>query len=193
MDVDQEFCHLCQQAAILPLRVFRSGIILNQKHQSQTKWCDNCRHDHACRIPGWPVLNATSACDVSPKDWLFSANGPCCASGNEPNDLATWITSMCNGTWREQFSYYDGMAKIDWEDYEVPYNYTVSPKNTNSQLNPEPTCPRPSHYFGIFVAENIASLLGCCSPTQFAPFFGFEEVKKKTRSSYLSLASSPLC
>jgi hypothetical protein len=72
---------------------------------------------------------------------------------------------MCNGTWREQFSYYDGMAKIDWEDYEVPYNYTVSPKNTTSQVIPQPTCPRPSRYFAIFIAENVASLLAAAAYT----------------------------
>jgi hypothetical protein len=93
------------QSACFPLwRIF------NQEYQQP--WCETCPGDVACRISGWPVLNATTACNMSPNVWLFG-NG-CCTNGNEPLDLSTWVQTICNTTWRDQFEYYDGMAQQDW-------------------------------------------------------------------------------
>lgn len=84
--------------------------MLHQEYQQP--WCETCPDDVACRISGWPILNATTACNMSPNVWL-SRNG-CCTNSNEPSDLSTWVETMCNGTWRDQFKRYDGMAQPDW-------------------------------------------------------------------------------
>jgi hypothetical protein len=133
--------------------------ILNKEHQAENNWCDKCRHDRACRIPGWPVLNATSACNRSPGAWIFGPNGSCCGEDTGPIDLSSWITKICNGTYRDQFASYDGMAKIDWEDYIAPYNYSVRPVNSTQLTLPTPKCPSTPRYFGLFVAENLVLLL----------------------------------
>lgn len=59
-----------------------------QNQWQDKKWCDTCGDDTACRISGWPVLNASATCDTNPGTWLFSAQGDCCASGDEAMQLA---------------------------------------------------------------------------------------------------------
>lgn len=94
--------------------------------QWQRDWCATCPDDIACRIPGWPILNATAACAVIPHNWVFSTSGQCCVSDDEPFQLAAWIGSFCNGSqWRAPFDYYGGMAKEDWEEWIEPWNWTV--------------------------------------------------------------------
>jgi hypothetical protein len=125
--------------------------------QYQQDWCENCKNDVACRIPGWPVLNATAVCDISPHTWLFGAQGNCCSSGNDPFELAKWIGSFCNGSdWRTFFSKYGWMAEQDWAEYILPWNYTVAPQGVNShnqQLVPE--CSKTPWYLGVFFLENM--------------------------------------
>ncbi|RYP69576.1 hypothetical protein DL771_006013 [Monosporascus sp. 5C6A] len=70
----------------------------------QPDWCVPvsalCARDAACRIPGWPILNATEVCSVSLDEWLFSLTAGCCAMGDEPFALADWIGSLCSSrTW----------------------------------------------------------------------------------------------
>jgi hypothetical protein len=99
----------------------------------QDDWCSACGGDIACRIPGWPILNSTAACDVSPSQWLFSAAGPCCATGEEPFQLAEWIGGLCNGSqWRTPFESYGGMAQSDWAEWIEPWNWTVRRENTST-------------------------------------------------------------
>ena len=97
--------------------------------QYQQDWCAGCPDDIACRIPGWPVLNATAACAVVPHEYLFSsatANEACCIADDEPFRLADWVGAMCNGSeWRAPFAYYGGMAREDWEQWIEAWNWTV--------------------------------------------------------------------
>ncbi|KAL5326461.1 hypothetical protein ACEPPN_004146 [Leptodophora sp. 'Broadleaf-Isolate-01'] len=131
--------------------------ILNKKWQSENDWCSHCSDDRACRNPGWPVFNATSACDVSPNAWLFG-NGGCCIEGDEPASLAKWIETTCNESWRTQFEYFDGQAKRDWIDYLFAWNWTVSANNIKDG-DDHPRCSAKPLYLGLFVIENIVFLL----------------------------------
>jgi len=65
---------------------------------------------------------------------------------------------MCNGSeWRESFDYYGGMAMLDWEEWLLPWNWTVRPENTTAVKLPK--CPgRPLALLG-FAAENFIFLL----------------------------------
>src|ERR1700759_5666629 len=75
--------------------------------------------------------------------------------------VAGQATQLCDDSkdgWRKSFPDYDGMAKIDWEDYLVPYNWRIRVENTTTEQFAPPTCTRPSHYFGVFVAENLLLL-----------------------------------
>jgi hypothetical protein len=125
--------------------------------QYQQDWCNDCKHDIACRIPEWPVMNATAVCDVSPHTWLFDASGTCCNSGNDPFELANWVGSLCNGSdWRSSFSEYGWMAQQDWAEYLLPWNDTVAPQGVDShnrQLIPE--CSKTPWYLGVFFLENV--------------------------------------
>ena len=99
----------------------------------QQDWCESCHGDIACRIDGWPILNMTEACNVSPGDWIFAGNGGCCSSSDEPFQIAKWIQTLCNGSeWRTPFSYYGGMAKEDWAEWIEPWNWTLRPQNTST-------------------------------------------------------------
>jgi hypothetical protein len=133
--------------------------ITNQEHQKENQWCDKCGKDRACRIPQWPVLNATSVCNSSPGVWIFGPNGECCSSGSQPRDLVNWVIQLCDDKWRDQFAYFDGMARVDWEQWEMPYNWTVRAVNTTERIVLQPTCPRPSKYFGSFVAQHLVYIL----------------------------------
>lgn len=125
--------------------------ILNEEYQQD--WCSTCSRDVACRISGWPILNATAACNISPNAWLFG-NGGCCINGSEPSNLASWIETICNNTWRTQFDFYDGMAQQDWEQYELPWNWTVEP-----DIMPQPTCTNKELYLGLFAIENTVFVI----------------------------------
>ena len=105
-------------------------------------WCESCHRDIACRIGGWPILNMTEACNVSPGDWIFSGNNSCCSSGDEPFQIANWIQTLCNGSeWRAPFTYYGGMAKEDWEEWIEAWNWTLRPQNTSSHnVTTQPNC-----------------------------------------------------
>ncbi|KAH7360995.1 hypothetical protein BKA65DRAFT_494416 [Rhexocercosporidium sp. MPI-PUGE-AT-0058] len=131
--------------------------LLNKKWQSENDWCSHCPDDRACRNPDWPVLNATSSCDASPNIWLFG-NGGCCTEGDEPANLAKWIEATCNESWRTQFEYFDGQAKLDWIDYLFAWNWTVSARNLRDG-DEQPTCSAKPLYLGLFVIENIVFLL----------------------------------
>jgi len=96
-------------------------------------------------------MNATTACDASPNTFLFS--GGCCASNSEPADLAKWIETLCNQTWRVQFEDFDRMAQRDWAEWILPWNWTVRSDHTV-----QPTCSPIPRYLGLFVAENAVFL-----------------------------------
>jgi hypothetical protein len=134
--------------------------LFNKEYQQP--WCSNCTKDVACRISGWPILNATAFCDITPETdtWLFGNQGSCCATGNQSYELARWVGQMCNGSeWRRPFDYYGGMAMLDWEEWLLPWNWTVRPENTTAVKLPHASCPgTPLALFGFF-AENILYLI----------------------------------
>ena len=115
-------------------------------------WCSDCGSDVACRISGWPVLNATTLCQTSPNHILFGEEG-CCVQGDEPFQLAKWTGSLCNGTeWREQFEICGGMACLDWREWIMPWNWTVQ----NTFLSPDQqVCKAPSKYLAIYAGEHF--------------------------------------
>lgn len=127
--------------------------IINDRFQKD--WCDLSPNDIACRIPGWPILNSTSICDLVPNEWIFGVSGQCCIANDEPFDFANWIGDMCNGQWKEPFTIYGGMAKEDWQEWIVPWNWTVRPENTASEAIDSSRCPSASQELGLFAAENI--------------------------------------
>ncbi|KAK0100417.1 hypothetical protein ONS95_008365 [Cadophora gregata] len=131
--------------------------ILNQKWQKENDWCSKCPKDRACRISGWPIFNATAACDFSPNTWLFG-NGGCCINENEPASLAKWIETTCNESWRSKYTKFDGQAKRDWVEYLFAWNWTVRAENI-SERNVRPTCSAKPWYLGLFVIENVIFLL----------------------------------
>ena len=126
----------------------------------QPDWCASCSSDIACRIPGWPVLNATAACAVTPHEWLFTTGGSgCCTSDDEPVELAHWIGTMCNGSeWRQPFAYYGGMAREDWEEWILPWNWTLTAKNSSKIDVPEPKCPGFNSIGKTFMTDNLVRL-----------------------------------
>lgn len=85
-------------------------------------------------------------------------NGGCCIGKDEPASLAKWIETTCNETWRISFKYYDGQAKEDWQEYLLPWNWTVSANNDTDQIV-EPYCPNKPLYLGLFAIENIVFLI----------------------------------
>ncbi|KAH6677328.1 hypothetical protein B0J14DRAFT_636039 [Halenospora varia] len=102
-------------------------------------------------------------CEVVPHDWLFYVDGDCCMSDDEPFELADWVGSMCNKTeWREQFTYYDGMAQEDWQEWIEPWNWTVQTRNTSADIqkpSDRVTCQAPSRFLGLFFLDNASSVL----------------------------------
>ncbi|PVH82254.1 hypothetical protein DL98DRAFT_653314 [Cadophora sp. DSE1049] len=136
---------------------FRIWTILNKKWQEENDWCSRCPDDRACRNSGWPVFNATAACDFSPNTWIFG-NGECCIEGNGPASLAKWIETTCNETWRTQYTKFDGQAKRDWMEYLFAWNWTVRVDNL-TESDVQPTCSAKPLYLGLFVIENVVFLL----------------------------------
>ena len=101
-------------------------------------------------------------CEFDPHDWIFYTNGSCCASNNEPFEIAEWIGDMCNGTWRSLFDYYGGMARLDWEEWIEPWNWTVRAESpTTSKLPPlePPDCPTSALKLGLLLLENLVTAL----------------------------------
>jgi hypothetical protein len=126
----------------------------------QEDYCAHCSGDLACRLPGWPVLNATAACDTSPDRWLFSGTGNCCVNTEqEPFALADWISTICNASepWRAPFAYYGGMAMEDWEEYIEPWNWTLG-LNYTDRSTPPVSCTSAVDLFVVFFQENATSL-----------------------------------
>jgi hypothetical protein len=119
-------------------------------------WCSNCASDLACRIQGWPVMNATMLCQSTPNQILFGNEG-CCTQGNEPFELASWTGTLCNGSeWRTQFDTCGGMACLDWREWIMPWNWTVQ----NTHLRPDQhVCKPPSRYLAIYAIEHLCWLV----------------------------------
>ena len=134
--------------------------LISDKYQQD--WCSSCTQDVACRISGWPILNASALCDTAPNTWIFGTTGSCCTTGNEPFELAEWIGTMCNGSeWRKPFEYYGGMAQLDWEEWLLPWNWTVRAENASTifvQVQPS-HCSRTPLALLAFAAENILFLI----------------------------------
>lgn len=124
----------------------------DQRHN----WCLACNSDTACRIGGWPVLNATGLCQAAPNQILFGEES-CCVQGEEPFQLAEWTRMLCNGSeWRQQFDICGGMACLDWQEWIMPWNWTVQ----NNTLPPdEQNCTAPSKYLAIYAGEHFFWLL----------------------------------
>jgi hypothetical protein len=136
------------------------------ENQFQSDWCSSCKGDIACRIPGWPILNATNACKTIPHNWIFYVDDNCCTAGNQPFELASWIGNMCNQSqWREPFRPYGGMAQEDWEEWIVPWNWTVRPEKSTlnsssiSKTTKQSECQRTSLYLGLFALDNFAVVI----------------------------------
>jgi hypothetical protein len=126
----------------------------------QQPWCANCTNDIACRIPGWPILNASAVCDITPNTWILGTQGSCCATGNQSFELAQWVDKMCNGSeWRTPFNYYGGMAMLDWEEWLLPWNWTVRAENTSTVTVAPSQCSQTPHALLAFAGENILFLL----------------------------------
>ena len=135
------------------------------KSESTQDWCASCPGDIACRIHGWPILNATAACQLRPNDWLFYTNGECCTNGNEPFELAEWVNTLCNGSeWRIPFHFYGGMAMEDWEEWIEPFNWTVrvedsTVESSSNQILEPANCQHASLYLGLFALENFGIVI----------------------------------
>lgn len=125
----------------------------------QPEWCRKSPKDIACRIPGWPVLNATAICDLVPDTWIFFTNGECCTNSEEPFEIAKWIGDMCDGEWKTPFGPYGGMAKEDWKEWTLPMNWTVRPENGTTGIATPASCPTASQQLGVFAAVEILLLL----------------------------------
>ena len=69
------------------------------------------------------------------------------------------MESMCNGSYLSLFSDYNDMARVDWEQYLLPWNWTVQALNSTGVIVHQPTCPKTPHYLGSFVIENLFFLL----------------------------------
>lgn len=124
--------------------------------ENEHGWCSGCKSDVACRIPGWPVMNATALCQSAPNQVLFG-DGGCCNQGNEPFELAQWTGAFCNGSeWRQQFERCGGMACLDWREWIMPWNWTV--QNTTLQEN-EQDCKAPHRYLAVYAYEHISWLV----------------------------------
>jgi hypothetical protein len=96
----------------------------------------------------------------------------------EAVDLADWITTLCNGTWQDQFNFYGHQAQEDWWQWMLPWNWTVQFDNTTNQTErgpfrtnssiqfndttrrpaENPSCPGPK-YFVLFAVENVIFFL----------------------------------
>lgn len=96
--------------------------LINEQHQSSHSWCDYCHDSPACRIPGWPVLNVLAFCDSVSLLELGNTSTRCCSSIAETAEFRDWIDTLCDGSWKSQFSYYGGMAARDWEEWILPWN-----------------------------------------------------------------------
>lgn len=109
--------------------------ILRPWWQKENEWCKSCASDKACWLTGWPVLNATHVCNLSPNVSLFANTATCCSAGNEPVELADFIGSMCNeNQWRNRwFADTYGMALPDWLQHIRTINITVrNPKKNET-------------------------------------------------------------
>jgi hypothetical protein len=124
----------------------------DQKHA----WCSECGSDLACRIPQWPVMNATKFCQNTPNQVLFGEEG-CCSQGEDPFQLAKWTATLCNGSeWREQFEMCGGMACLDWREWIMPWNWTVQ---NNILPQDQQICKAPSNYLTVYAVEHIGWLI----------------------------------
>jgi len=68
--------------------------------------------------------------------------------------LSSWIETLCNGSYRSLFTFWDGQAQPDWAQYILPDNHTVAPDNTI-----QAKCPNKSWYLGLFGIENVVFLI----------------------------------
>lgn len=126
----------------------------------QQDWCSDCTHDVACRTRGWPTLNASALCDITPNKWIFGSDGTCCAAGNQAFELAAWLGSMCNDSeWRIPFKHYGGSARLDWEEWILPWNWTVRVEDTTTRTYPLRECPKTYLSILAVFSENIIFLL----------------------------------
>lgn len=125
-------------------------------------WCQSCGSDTACRIPEWPILNATATCDTKPGKLLFGTQGECCASADDGTKLAQWVGSLCSNAseWRNNFNRSGGMAMADWKEWLLPWNETVSPQDVDPLAEKQPPgCSKTPFYLGVFFIENLIYLL----------------------------------
>ncbi|KAF2462563.1 uncharacterized protein BDR25DRAFT_127717 [Lindgomyces ingoldianus] len=143
------------------------------KHAS-LDWCasPSCQDDKACRTHGWPIINSTRLCQSQPDDWMY-ISGECCASGNEPFDIARWIKRHCTQEWRANFTYFGGMARDDWLEYILPWNWTIHYDDSTGGVRRTPKCHRPSYYLKLFALESLAIFLALISIPYIQLFFHY--------------------
>lgn len=105
-------------------------------------------------------MNATNLCQMIPNQFLFGEKG-CCIRNNEAFQLAEWTGMLCNGSeWSHQFSICDGMACLDWQEWILPWNWTVQ---NNTLPSDQQKCKAPSLYLGVYAIEHIIWLLATFS------------------------------
>jgi len=123
-------------------------------------WCksQSCQKDLACRTHGWPIINAAQLCQSVPEDWMYLSRD-CCASNNEPSDIARWIKKLCTQEWRDEFIDYGGMARDDWIEWILPWNWTVRYDNTTGEVKKPPKCSCPLTYLLLFAVESGTILM----------------------------------
>ncbi|KAF2469622.1 uncharacterized protein BDR25DRAFT_46527 [Lindgomyces ingoldianus] len=131
--------------------------------------CDDCHGDIACRTHGWPILNATELCQSIPPDWMMLDEN-CCGDADETVQIASWIKELCTDEWRHGFTHFGGMAKDDWQEWIMPWNWTVQAVDGVVSGKNIHKCHSPSYYLLYFAVE---SWITCFSIL----FFQFVKIK----------------
>ncbi|ORY19228.1 hypothetical protein BCR34DRAFT_208705 [Clohesyomyces aquaticus] len=120
--------------------------------------CRVCRGDIACRTHGWPIVNATGLCQSIPQDWML-LDQDCCGSPEDTKEIALWIKEICSDEWRHHFGYFGGMAKDDWQEWILPWNWTITANNATTDGKKILPCHSPSYYLFYFAMESFVTLL----------------------------------
>lgn len=125
--------------------------------QFQQDWCSSCNKDVACRIRGWPVFNASAFGNAYFQEPSFASDVSCCADGNQATKLSEWTHSLGDEAWRKPFEDYAGFAKLDWDEWILPWNWTFRVENATMITSIESCSKR--YLLLAFSVENIVIFL----------------------------------
>jgi hypothetical protein len=100
-------------------------------------------------------MNATALCESIPSNWMYL--GECCRSSGDLTSIARWFGEICTD-WNASFALFDYMARDDWLDYVLAWNWTVRADNSSGRV-PSDTCQSPQRYLGLFALESFILLL----------------------------------